>query len=75
MKTAKPDSIVVSITLKENIKSGQRLVTKIREKSKKIPIFIGGQAFQDNTKIKFNAKIVENFSDFSTVVKLLKVRK
>ena len=75
MKTAKPDSVVVSITLEENIKSGQCLITKIREKSKKIPIYVGGQALQNNTKVKFNAEIVEDFSNFNTVVKLLKVRK
>jgi len=74
MLTTKPDNIVISITLEENIKSGQRLVNKIREKSKKIPIFIGGQAFNYNTKVKFHAKIVENFSDFNAIIKLLKVK-
>ena len=74
MKLEKIDSIVISITLAENIKSGQRLVTKIREKSKKIPIFIGGQAFQDDTKLKFDAKIVKDFYDFNTIVKILKTK-
>ena len=72
MKTSKPDSIVISVTLEENIKSAQRLVKKIREKSKKIPIYVGGQAFVNNNKMKFDAKIVENFNDFNAVVKLLK---
>ena len=75
MKSSKPNSIVISITLEDNMKSGQRLVNKIREVSKKIPIFVGGQAFTDNKKIKFDANIVENFSDFNTLVKLLKVKK
>ena len=72
MITSKPDSIVISVTLEENIKSAQRLVKKIREKSKKIPIYVGGQAFENNNKMKFDAKIVENFSDFNAVIKLLK---
>ena len=72
MRTSKPDSIVISVTLEENIKSAQRLVKKIREKSKKIPIYVGGQAFENNNKMKFDAKIVENFSDFNAVIKLLK---
>ena len=74
MKLEKPDSIVISITLEENIKSGQRLVSKIRENSKKIPIFIGGQALQDNTKVKFDAEIVEDFYDFNTIIKILKTK-
>ena len=72
MRTSKPDSIVISVTLEENIKSAQRLVKKIREKSKKIPIYVGGQAFENNNKMKFDAEIVENFNDFNTVIKLLK---
>ena len=72
MRTSKPDSIVISVTLEENIKSAQRLVKKIREKSKKIPIYVGGQAFENNNKMKFDAEIVENFSDFNAVIKLLK---
>ena len=72
MRTSKPDSIVISVTLEENIKSAQRLVKKIREKSKKIPIYVGGQAFENNNKMKFDAEIVENFNDFNAVIKLLK---
>ena len=75
MRTTRPDSIVVSITLEENIKSGQRLVSKIRTNSKKIPIYVGGQAFKYIKKPKFDAKIVDNFSDFNSIVKLLKVEK
>jgi len=73
MKSAKPNSIVISITLKDNIKAGQRLVSQIRQKSKKIPIYVGGQAFQNNLNVKFDAKVVDNFSDFNAVVKLLKI--
>jgi len=75
MKSSKPTSIVISITLKENIRAGQRLVSKIRKQSKKIPIFVGGQAFHDNVNPQFNAEIVENFSDFNAIVKILKSTK
>lgn len=74
MKTSKPNSIVISVTLEENLRSANRLINKIREKSKKIPIFIGGQALESSTRIKFDAKIVEKFSDFNTIIKLLKTK-
>ena len=74
MKTSKPNSIVISVTLEENLRSANRLINKIREKSKKIPIFIGGQALESSTRIKFDAKIVEKFSDFNTIIKLLKIK-
>ena len=50
MKTAKPDSIVVSITLEENIKSGQRLITKIREKSKKFQFMLEDRHYEIKQK-------------------------
>lgn len=74
MKTSKPNSIVISVTLEENLRSANRLINKIREKSKKIPIFIGGQALESSTRIKFDAKVVEKFSDFNTIIKLLKIK-
>ncbi len=48
----KPDVILVSISLEDNILAGQRLVKKIKEQYS-IPIFIGGFALQSkkNTKI------------------------
>ena len=41
----KPDLILISITLKDNIKSCERLVNNL--KKFKIPIVVGGQALQD----------------------------
>jgi len=55
----KPDIIFLSITLKDNLKAGQRLVYKIKEQSK-IPILVGGFATQGNTIPKFDAKIISN---------------
>ena len=72
LKSSKPDAIVVSITLPENIKSGQRLVSKLRAEEKNIPIYVGGQAFKDSPKAKFNAKVIEDFSDFNTIIRILK---
>ena len=39
----KPDTVLISITINDNIAAGQRLAKKIREQSK-IPILIGGHA-------------------------------
>lgn len=49
ISTIKPDAVLVSITLQDNVKIAQRLVKKIRENYDS-PIFIGGQAlFVNNT--------------------------
>ena len=41
MKTSKPNSIVISVTLEENLRSDNRLINKIREKSKKMIVIDG----------------------------------
>lgn len=61
IEKVKPDMIFLSITLADNIKPGQRLVKKIREKFK-IPIFVGGQAVNNDKESKFEAKILRNVS-------------
>ncbi len=61
IEKVKPDMVFLSITLTDNIRPGQRLVKKIREKSK-IPIFIGGQAVNSDKDSKFEAKILRNIS-------------
>lgn len=55
-----PDIILVSITLEENIKAGQRLVKKITEKFD-VPIFIGGQALE-NKNLKFDGTVIQEKS-------------
>ena len=57
IKNNKPDRILVSITLEENLLAGQRLVKKIFEQYK-IPILIGGYALQTNKIPKFAGKII-----------------
>ncbi len=42
----KPDLILISVTLKDHIKSCDRLIKKLQKF--KVPIIIGGQALQDN---------------------------
>ena len=44
-KTA-PEAVLVSVTLKENVKSAQRLIRKIHEKFS-VPIIVGGQGIKD----------------------------
>ena len=53
----KPDVVLISITLEDNLAAGQRLVRKIKD-HKNIPILIGGFAFQREKVPKFDGKVV-----------------
>ncbi|QLH10541.1 B12-binding domain-containing protein [Nitrosarchaeum sp. AC2] len=55
----KPDIVLVSITLEDNISAGQRLVKKIKDQYS-IPILVGGFAFQSEKTHKFNAKVIQD---------------
>ena len=57
--TTKPDSILVSITLEDNIKAGQRLVKKIAD-SYPVPIFVGVLALQNDKTPKFDGNIIRD---------------
>jgi MerR family transcriptional regulator, light-induced transcriptional regulator len=59
-KDNKPDLVLVSITLEDNIKPGQRFVKKIVEKFD-IPVFVGGFALVDK-KPKFEGLLVNEDS-------------
>ena len=72
IKTAKPDALIVSITLEDNIRSGQRLVKKIHEAYKKLPIFIGGLAFSEKTKFKFDGKLIIDGYALEQIPKIIK---
>ena len=72
IKTAKPDALIVSITLEDNIRSGQRLVKKIHEVYKKLPIFIGGLAFSEKTKFKFDGKLIIEGYALEQIPKIIK---
>jgi len=53
----KPDIILVSITLEDNISAGQRLVKKIKNHYN-IPILVGGFAIQSKKVPKFDATVI-----------------
>ena len=71
IKTTKPTAILISITLDENIKSGQRLAKKIHESFRKIPVFVGGQAFSKAGKPKFDAIMLDNNKQLEEIPKIL----
>lgn len=70
IENKKPDVIFLSITLKDNIKAGQRLVKKIKEQSE-IPILVGGFAIQEETSLKFDARIIPELK-LEEIPKILK---
>jgi len=74
IKTAKPDALIVSITLEENIKSGQRMVKKIHETNKKLPIFIGGQAFTEKNNFKFDGQLITDVHALEQIPRILRKR-
>ena len=53
-----PDIIMVSITIEDNVRAGQRLVSKIKS-NHNLPVLVGGQAVF-NSKYKFDGSIVCN---------------
>lgn len=55
----KPDIVLVSITLEDNISAGQRLVKKIKEQYD-IPILVGGFALREEKIHKFDAKVIHD---------------
>ena len=69
IKNEKPNAVMVSITLPDNIKGGQRMIKKIKDQYD-LPIFVGGQALENN-KSKFDAKIVQN-EPLNVLPKLIK---
>jgi len=64
-----PDAVLVSITIEDNVKTGQRLVTKI-QKEAETPILVGGQAVASKN-YKFNATVVSENS-LDKIPKLLR---
>ena len=56
-----PELVMVSITLEDNLKAGQRLIKKIKE-SFKIPIIVGGYALEQEKIPNFDAEIFANLS-------------
>ena len=57
----KPDIVMISITLEDNISAGQRLVKKINGQYN-VPILVGGFAFQSERNYKFDATVVSDIN-------------
>jgi len=72
IKTTKPDALIVSITLEDNIKSGQRMVKKIHDTFKRLPIFIGGLAFTEKTNFKFEGKLITDAHSLEQIPRIIK---
>jgi len=66
----KPDVVFLSITLKDNLKAGQRLVKKIKEQSE-IPILVGGFAIEDEKSLKLDARVISGVK-LDEIPKILK---
>jgi len=72
MKGVSADGVIISITLSDSIPAAQRLIKKIREFNKKIPVFIGGQALIVGSKAKFDATIIDSSYSLAQLPKNLK---
>lgn len=66
----KPDLVMVSITLEDNLKAGQRLIKKIKDNFK-VPIVVGGYALEQEKIPKFDAEVFAN-STLSDLPKLIR---
>jgi len=66
----KPDLVMVSITLEDNLKAGQRLIKKIKENFK-VPIVVGGYALEQEKIPKFDAEVFAN-STLNDLPKLIR---
>jgi len=66
----KPDLVMVSITLEDNLKAGQRLVKKIKDNFK-VPIVVGGYALEQEKIPKFDAEVFAN-STLNDLPKLIR---
>ena len=70
ISNSKPDVVLLSITLKDNLSAGQRLVKKIKDQFS-IPILVGGFALQSLKIPKFDAEVIVN-SNLEDIPKLIR---
>ena len=56
----KPDAIIISITIKDNLLAGQRLVKKIKKEYDDIPVLVGGLAVQGKKIPEFDGSVIDN---------------
>ena len=66
----KPDIVLISITIQDNVLAGQRLAKKIRGQSK-IPILVGGYAMQVENTPKFEGNVIgdTNLEDIPKILR------
>ena len=65
-----PDVVMVSITLQDNLKAGQRLIKKIKDNFK-VPVVVGGFALEQDKIPKFDAEVFVN-STLNDLPKLIR---
>ena len=70
IKQNEPDIVMISITLEDNLKSGQRLIKKINEHFE-IPVIVGGCALEQEKIPKINAYVFVN-STLNELPKLIR---
>ena len=70
VRSINPTAVLISITLVDNIKAGQRLATKIHDQYNRLPVYVGGQALSGR-KSKFNATIIESNITLEQIPKIL----
>ena len=70
VRSINPTAVLISITLADNIKAGQRLATKIHNQYRKLPVYVGGQAL-NGTKSKFDATRIEPSTTLEQIPKIL----
>ena len=58
--------------LEENLISRKRLTKKISNEYSKLKIFVGGQAFMNNSIQNFDATIIPNTNSLEQIPRLLK---
>ena len=66
----KPEVVLISITLEDNLSAGQRLTRKIKEHTD-IPVLIGGYALQAKKVPKFDARLISD-SSLEEIPKILR---
>jgi len=72
IKNIQPKYLFISIMLEENLNSGKRLIKKISDEYSKLKIFVGGQAFMNNSIQDFGATIIPTSDSLEQIPKLLK---
>ena len=70
VRSINPTAVLISMTLTDNIKAGQRLATKIHNQHRKLPVYVGGQAL-NGTKSKFDATRIEPSTTLEQIPKIL----